>query len=816
MRPLLTAILLISASAISYEILLIRLLSIVQWHHFAWMVISLALLGYGASGTVIALARPWLEPRFEAAFSISALLFSLTMVLCFVAGQQVPFNVLEVAWNPRQFLYLCILYLVFMLPFFFAAFCIGLAFTFLGKSSERIYLFDLLGAGIGAVSLIFLLFALAPQQALIVLAALALVASAIVLAQSLRLHSPAGKFLAAAQLAWLMALIALAPEDRITLHISEFKGLKQALQVVDSRVLEQSSSPLGLLTAVASPTVPFRYAPGLSYSATGLPPEQVALFTDGDSFSAINRWDRSAQQLDFLTDVTAALPYRLLERPDVLILGAGAGSDVLLALRNGAAHVDAVELNPQVIDLLNGRFSDYSGNLYEHEQVELHLSEARGFVERAASKYNLIQIGLLDSFTASGAGTQTLNESHLYTVEALVLYLRSLKPGGLLAITRWLKVPPRDSLKLSATAIEALRQIGVPDSAKRLAVIRSWNTVTMLVKNGDLSSPDIAAIRAFSNPRFFDIAYYPAMRREEANRFNRQDQPWLHDGIRALLGSSAERYMDDYKFNIRPATDDRPYFFHFFKWRALPEVLRLRKRSGAGLIEWGYIVLVTTLAQALLAGFVLILLPLMLARRRRPAGHSVRMGAYFFALGMAFLFVEIAFIQKFIIFLSHPLYAVAVVLAGFLLFAGLGSGYSAKLYSLCGQKHRTVVFLSVAGITGLTLLYVAALPGLFSLLSGRPDWLRIVISAALIAPLAFCMGMPFPMGLKRLAGEAPDFIPWAWGINGFASVISAALATLLALHLGFTAVLLLALLLYGLAALLMHRQKKHPDVPALT
>ena len=813
MRLLLTAILLISASAISYEILLIRLLSIVQWHHFAWMVISLALLGYGASGTAIALARPWLEPRFKAAFSISALLFSLTTVACFVAGQQVPFNVLEVAWNPRQFLYLCILYLIFMLPFFFAAFCIGLAFTFLGKSSERIYLFDLLGAGLGAVALIFLLFLLAPQQALIVLAALALTASAIVLAQSLRLRSPAGKFLAAVQLAWLIALIALAPEDRITLRISEFKGLSQALQVVDSRVLEQSSSPLGLLTAVASPTVPFRYAPGLSYSATRLPPEQVALFTDGDSFSAINRWDGTAEELDYLTDVTAALPYRLLERPEVLILGAGAGSDVLLALRNGAARVDAVELNPQVIDLLNGRFSDYSGNLYEHEQVEVHLSEARGFVERTASKYDLIQVGLLDSFTASGAGTQTLNESHLYTVEALALYLRSLKPGGLLAITRWLKVPPRDSLKLSATAIEAMRQISVPDPARRLAVIRSWNTVTMLVKNGDLSLKDIAAIRAFSGPRFFDTAYYPAMPRGEANRFNRQDEPWLSDGIFALLGSAAGRYMDDYKFNIRPATDDRPYFFHFFKWRVLPEVLRLRERSGAGLIEWGYIVLATTLAQAFLVGFAMILLPLMLSRRRQPARRTVRMGTYFFALGMAFLFVEIAFIQKFILFLSHPLYAVAVVLAGFLLFAGLGSGYSAKLYVKCRNKHQNVVWISVAGITGITLLYIAVLPGLFHLLGGQPDWLRIFVSAALIAPLAFCMGMPFPMGLKRLASEAPDYIPWAWAINGFASVISAALAALLALHLGFTTVLLLALLLYGLAALVMYRSSEPMGIP---
>ena len=805
MRPLLAAVLLVSASAISYEILLVRLLSIVQWHHFAWMVISLALLGYGASGTAIALARIWIQPRFETIFALSALLFSLSMVACFILGQHVPFNALEGAWNPRQYLYLGLMYLVFMIPFFFGASCIGLAFTFRRDAVERIYLFDLLGAGFGAVLLIALLFLLLPQQALLVLAALALAASTLVSFGPLFRRTPVKPVLAAAQLIWLLVLIILGSTDRIELHISEFKGLSQALEVTDSRVLEQSSGPLGLLTAVASPAVPFRQAPGLSFVAKNLPPEQIAVFTDGDSITAINRWDSLSGYPEYLKDVTAALPYNLLDQPRVLVLGAGAGSDVLLALSNGARQVDAVELNPQLLGLLRHEFAEYSGNLYEHERVSVYLSEARGFVARSGQNYDLIQLSLLDSFGASGSGTQTLNESQLYTVEAMRLFLSRLEPEGILVVTRWLKVPPRDSLKLAATMIQAMRLEGVTDPGARLVIIRSWNTFTMLVRNGKFSAADLEAVREFSNARFFDTAYYPFMPSVEANRFNRLDQPWIFEGVKELLGPEAADYASSYKFQIRPATDDRPYFFHFFKWRVLPEVLALRKRGGAGLIEWSYIVLLATLAQAALAGLLLILLPLALTRRGDSSGRPRLMGSYFFALGMAFLFVEMAFIQKFILFLSHPLYAVAVVLAGFLVFAGLGSGYSARLARTGSTTRLNPVTFAVAALSILVLAYLALLPWVFGLFAGYADWVRISVSLALIAPLAFCMGMPFPLGLRRLAEMAPAFIPWAWGINGFASVISAALATLLALHFGFTVVLLLALMLYVLAAVLFSR-----------
>jgi hypothetical protein len=590
------------------------------------------------------------------------------------------------------------------------------------------------------------------------------------------------------------------------LHVSEYKGLSQALQVIGSRRVAETSGPLGMLTVVDSPTVPIRHAPGLSFNTRHIPPQQLAVFTDADSLSAITRFDGDAASLAYLGDVTAALPYQLLDEPSVLILGAGAGSDVLLALYPGAGRIDAVELNPQMVKLVSDTHADFAGRIYGDPRINLHIDEARGYVARNDRRHDLIQIGLLDSFGASGAGVQALNESYVYTVEAILAYLDDLRPGGLIAITRWIKLPPRDSLKLLATAIEALERHGVAEPGRQLAMIRSWNTSTLLIRNGDFTPGEIDAIREFSRTRSFDTAWFPGMRTADANRYNVLDRAYLFEGATAFLGDNRADFIEQYKFFVKPATDDRPYFFHFFKWHSLTEVLALRKAGGAGLVEWGYLILVATLVQAVLIGLLLILLPLAFRAGSWPLGTASRFGAYFLLLGFAFLFIEMAFIQRFILFLSHPLYSVAVVLSGFLIFAGLGSAFSSRMARHAGTRGRTPVSLVIAAIVVVAVVYIPVLPVLFNALIALPDAAKIAISIALIAPLAFLMGMPFPLGLQRVAHVAPDFIAWAWGLNGFASVMSAVLATLLAIEFGFTKVIVAALGCYAFAALVIRNQ----------
>jgi hypothetical protein len=402
-----------------------------------------------------------------------------------------------------------------------------------------------------------------------------------------------------------------------------------------------------------------------------------------------------------------------------------------------------------------------------------------------------------------------LNESYLYTVEAMQQFIRRLQANGYIAITRWVKLPPRDTLKLFATAVDALRGLGFNPPGQNLFLIRNWQTSTLLIKNGRITEQEIAALKQFAKQRGFDLDYYPGISALETNRYNILDQSYFFDGATAILGPQREQFFHDYKFDLRPARDDKPYFFHFFKWQSFNEILDLRMKGGMGLMEWGYLVLVATFLQALIASLVLIVLPLWFFQRRPTANHATAMRAkvlgYFFVIGLAFLFVEIAFIQKFLLFLHHPLYAVSVVLAGFLVFAGAGSAYS-KRFTL-SDKNFPALGRAVGVIAVVVGLYLFILDPLFATLMSLPVWLKIIIALILIAPVAFFMGQPFPLGMDRVAKEDHALVPWAWGINGCASVLSAVIATMLAIHTGFTTVLVSAVGLYLAAVGFMPRPK---------
>lgn len=793
-RPPLWAIALLSGAALAYEVLLTRLFAIIQWHHFSYMIISLALLGFGASGTLLTLLRAWVARAFMGFFVANTLAFAGSAVAAFLLAQQLPFNALEIAWDPWQFLYLLGLYIILAIPFFCVANAVGAAFVCYGDQIARIYAFDLVGAGAGALIVVLLLFVFAPMRVLFGLGLVGLCAAALAMGEAHRWSRVAiGVGLL------LIGLSISLPERWTELQLSPYKDLSQALKVMGAETVAQRTNPLGVVDVVANTQIPFRFAPGLSLAATALPPPQLGLFSDGNAMGAITQFNGDWRELTYLDHLTSALPYHLLPpHPRVLILGAGGGADVLQGLYHGARRVDAVELNGDVAELLQNRFAEFTGGVFNRPQVRFHIAEARGFIAASRNAYDLIQVALLDAFSTTSAGLYALSESYLYTVEALQTYIQHLTPDGMLAITRWLRIPPRDSLKLFATAAVALERSGVADPGAQLMLIRGWKTTTLVVKNTPFSAAQISALQTFSRSRSFDVAWYPGIPASATNRYNLLEQPYLYQGARALLGSRRDAFLQDYKFHIAPATDDRPYFFSFFKWRVLPELLALRAQSGFGQLEWGYVILVATLLQALIAGAVLILLPLHWLKNSSPDAVSARQRRrvfiYFGAIGLGFLSLEIAFIQKFILFLSHPLYAIAVVLSGFLLFAGLGSRYAQRLldrrWGLAGPVAAIVVF---------ALGYLAALPALFSLALAWPDPIKVILAVTLIAPLAFCMGMPFPLGLTRVARTAASLLPWAWAINGCASVVSAVLATLVAVHGGFSLVVAIALLLYVIA-----------------
>ncbi len=796
-RVPLLSVALLSVSVLAYEILLMRLFSIIQWHHFAYMVISLALLGYGVSGTLVTLLQARLMARFAAVYTGCIAAFALSAVFCFLAAQQVPFNAELVLWDMRQPGWLLLLYLLLAAPFLFAATALALALMRYSEAIGRVYAVDLAGAGLGGLLVIALLFLVTPLQALTVIGLLALLAAAIGARETGLVN---GRRLRA--LLGVAALVLIGGGLHGELQLSPYKGLSQTLLVPGTHVVAQRSSPLGLLSVVESTQVPLRHAPGLSLLATQEPPPQLGVFTDGDGMTAITQDSGERAALAWLDQTTSALPYHLRGIEHALILGAGTGADVLQADYHGVPRITAVELNPQVIDLVRDRYAAFTGHLYQRAAV--HTDEARGFVAGSPGRYDLINIALLDAFGAAAAGLYALNESYLYTVEALEDYLAHLQPDGYLSITRWVTLPPRDTLKLFATALTALQRRGEAHPADHLVLVRSWQTATLLVGNAPFSPAEIEQVKTFVQRLGFDVAWYPGMPAVEANRVNRLREAYFYQAAVRLAGAERQQYLQDYKYDLQPATDNQPYFFHFFKWSALPEMLALRGQGGMPLLEWGYLVLVATLLQALLASVVLILVPLLALRRRarNAMADSVGRGrvfVYFAAIGLAFLFIEMAFIQRFTLLLHHPLYAVATTLSGFLVFAGLGSHWSQR-WSRRRQQTRGIAF-AVAGIAAISLAWLVLLHTWPAALTGWSLPVKVVLTLSMIAPLAFCMGLPFPLGLSRLAEQAPDYLPWAWGVNGCASVISAVLATLLAIHFGFSAVILLAVLLYGVAAL---------------
>ena len=788
------AIFLISAVGIAYQVVLMRVFAIAQWHHFAYMIVSIAMLGFGASGTVLALARQRLRGREEACLRGAALLLPFSLVACYAISQRIPFETFELLTQPRQLQYLLALYAVLALPFFLVSSCITLGFFLDPKHIGRLYFLNMLGSGLGAAGIVALLYAARPST---LACALSLPASCAHLLLVRRVKW--GMVRGYGPLLLLGALTCFGPIAPV--RVSEYKGLSYALNLPGAEVAGEYCSPLSVLTAVKSDLI--RETPGqianYPMSELGPLPKQVGLYFDAGAVSPVNECaDGPLEGFAYLDYVTSALPYRLVTCPRVLVIGAGGGTDILSALTHGAAHATAVEVDPNVLAVMGSGLLEFSGGLYRRVGVTPILAEGRGFLQSHADTFDLIQLPLFGSFTAASAGVHALNESYLYTVEAFELYLDRLSPEGVLAINCWLKTPPRNAIKLFATAAEACERLGAKDPGQHLAFIRSWNNATIIAARSPLTPARAASARAFCTERGFDLCYCPGVREEETNQYTVLEAPIYYEAARAILSPDRDRFYDGYLFHVRPATDNSPYFFRFFKWSAFPRLLRDMGLEWAPFVESGYVTLVATMLQSAAAAVVLILLPLVaFARRGAHRGARSCVFVYFSALGAAYMFLELAFIQRFMLFLAYPVYAAAVVLTAFLAFSGLGSLFAG---SRTGSPDRLVGW-AVVCVAGCALILLAGLHAVFDMCAGWPDWAKIASSIVLLAPMAFCMGIPFPTGLQLVSGRNDSLVPWAWGINGCASVVGATLATFTAIHAGFRAVVLIAILAYAIAAL---------------
>ncbi len=780
----------VSAILIAYQILLIRLLSIQYWSHFAYLIISVAMVGFGASGTFLVFFRRRISDRLTESLLASSLLLGPVLWMNYLLAQVLAFNPLMILWQASEILRFGALCLLLSLPFFLGATGIGLCLVTAPPASiPKLYFANLAGSGIGCLLILPAFFLLGPRE---ILFSLSLASCGAGLFAS---ATGRGRAAAAAALVVLCILYGFWFRN-IPPAQSPFKDLAQACRLPAAQKEVERFGPLGLLTVVGGPS--YHYLPDLALNCPFPVPEQKGLFLDGNTVDAIHRFSGELKTLRFLDWRTVSAAYLLTRDPDVLIVGGGAGTEILNALFHGAASITVLEMNGHLLRLMRNEYAPYNGGIYDRSPVHAIEAEGRSYLETEGPAFDLIQVGLSESPGISSSGVHALGENYLFTKEGLTACLRRLKPGGLLGISRWVKNPPREELKLMATLVGAFEELNGAPADSSLIVLRSWQNVTFLVKQGAFSDGDVQSVRSFCAGRMFDISYCPGILLTDLNRVNRLEREYYHEAALALLSGRQEAFYVNYPFFVRPATDDRPFFSDTFRISLLKIYFQSRDRMIAVLMDVGYLLVWLAFGILLLMALLLILLPLPLLRLRTRGLLSVAL--YFGAIGGAFMFLEISLLQRFIRHLGDPVFSAAVVVGTLLVSAGAGSLWAGRISVTPAGK----IALSTACIFLATAFLFAVDESAARYSGSWPFAVRMLACALLLAPLGFGLGVPFPTGMEILSARLPSLTPWAWGINGFCSVLGGTGAVLLAGVFGLRTVAILALGLYLVAAAAFH------------
>ena len=798
---------LLSAATLTFEINLTRIFSVAQFYHFAFMIVSLALLGFGASGTFLALF-PRLRERDPArTLPLLSWGFALTAVGSYALTLYVPFDSFRIAHDWRQGAVLALHYVALASPFFCSGTAVGLLLAARPEDANRTYAANLTGSAAGCLLAVVAPSLVGGEGTVLLSAALGILAAFTFQSPISNLRPPASRptfdvsRLIQLALALVLLLAALHPPSFLHIRLSPYKSLSYALLYPDAELVSRRWNGFSRVDVVRSASI--RSLPGRGFVCPGEPPVQLGLTVDGDDLSPISHVPPGFTALEHTNCLLTALPYRLRAGSNALVLEPRGGFDVLTALAEGAQRVTAVEANPLIVEAVRAQGA-WAGNLYDDPRVTVVTEEGRAYARRARAaslpftrereRYDVVLLSLTTPQRTVTSGAYSLAEEYRYTVQAFSDYLARLDEGGLLVVTRWLQVPPSETIRAFALSVEAVeRARGDPKAS--IVALRSYQQMLILVRRGPFTDEELEAVRAFAAPRAFDLVYLPGIHPDEVNRYNVMPEPDYYRACTGLLETEdREAWYRAYPFDVEPPNDDRPFFGHFFKWEQAPEALAMAGHTWQPFGGAGYFVLLGLLALALLAAAVLVLLPLAV---RGPfdfaQGEWVGRGkvmvatlGYFALLGLGYLCVEIPLLQQFILFLGHPAYAMATVLFALLLFSGLGSLLSRRV------PLRLVLILLPALVGG----YALGLPALFTATLAAPLGGRLAIAVVALAPPGLLMGMPFPKGLALLEQGPPALVTWAWGVNGATSVVASILAALLALSLGFSAVLAVGAICY--------------------
>jgi len=766
-----------SFSALLLELALTRLFSVVLFYHFAFLAISIALLGLGAGGVFAYLGKQRLA-KFETR-RLAAMLCAINSVAVFVVLEivlHVPVS-LELSWT--NFGKLTTLYLSAAIPFFFTGLLFSLIFARESRHIPRIYGADLAGGATACLAVVPLLNWIGGPNTVLFAGVMTAVASAIWAASSIARKT-------AGALSMALLLVITANHSGRLIDVLYAKGMFRDPAWVE----------FARWNAISRVEVDRQGA-------------AKTIVIDADASTSImhadpQKWQGTVWQKNLMS-APPALANVLRPNGEYAIIGPGGGVDVLRAVANGSPSVTGIEINPIIADtIMRGRYAQYAYHLYDRPEVHIHVTDGRSFVRNTRQHFDVVQMTLVDTWASTAAGAFALSENNLYTVEAFREYFEHLKSDGMIAITRWEFKQPREALRVVSVALEALHALGVSNPARNF----------MVVSEGDLDSDGIPVVVIAKKSPF-------TREEEQAVEAHLQSYPALvplylpsapgDNPFSALIArNDPHTFAQTYAYNVAPVTDNAPFFFFTLK---TAQILNEDLQQG---IDWkvnlGVVVLGTVLIISLAAVLAFLVIPLALRGRRTK--QRVLPLLYFVAIGLGYILVEIAFIQRFVLFLGHPTYALTVVIFLLLLSSGAGSLVSRRWLSTTVQNWVPLTVITVA-----IFLYVLVLPAILVSLVGLSVTIKLLVSGMLLVPPGFAMGMPFPTGLRALASTPASEFPasasvqttalgtaceenaveWAWAMNAASSVLGSVLAMVIAIHFGLTVTLACGAVAYLLA-----------------
>lgn len=765
------ALLLLSAALIAFQLELMQLLTILQWHNFAWLVISISLLGFGASGSIIALFRSKLIPRMSRLIPLLLYCCGAMMVVSGRVLQNLPeeFDIQLIFVTPIRTFLLLAFQLLFFLVFFLGALPIGMLFVRYTERIGGLYFSNMVGSGLGGILAIVMMEFLPPKQLPAITALLPLIAAFLLLGAERKKEILLGSLLVGCILFSL-----LKPPDW---KLSPYKSLSKVMNLPGAEIVAEDSSSLGVSQLVKAPAL--RYAPGLSLSFQGKIPDQSALFHNGNWFGPVS--DEVHTLIKF---TAAAFPYELTPRKQILLLLAGTAVEVDYALEWGAERVVVVEPNRTAIHLLQRK---------PHRAVSLKTVRPESWLSMDPERYDLITLPTVGSF-GGNSGLFALRERYHLTRESFEQYQSHLKPDGVLRVAAWLDFPRRNSLKLLATLVEAMEKNNLKPS-EHLMAIAGWDMVTFFIKRQPWKEVEIRELLEFCDRLQFDPILYPGKNHDSMTSMHQQTGGSLFKEFQSILSKSTRYdFYQQHDFKLRPATLENPFFSQFLRWEKVPKLLELYGERSLPFLEVGYFIVLIALVQLIFLVFFLILLPLF---RMKRSGKGRRKNLiYFGGIGCGYLFFEILMIHQLNFYLGDPVRSAAVAIGALLFFSGLGGLFSNSL------SHWFSIPAFIAGLITLIIpIYYFMSPFVFQQTINWSGIEKIVAATLFIAPIAIIMGFLFPIGLRLLTSGDEQEKGWAWGVNGCFSVLSATIATMVAVEFGFSMVMIFSTVSYALAGI---------------